>query len=45
MLGTVQAFFNTLEIGWKLNSIQHEDDTGYDHYEWVWEFVQRPEGV
>ena len=22
---------------WSLNSIQHERDTGYIHYEWVWE--------
>lgn len=24
-------------IAWKLNSVQHEKDTGYIHYEWVWE--------
>lgn len=22
---------------WRLNSIQHEDDTGLTHYEWAWE--------
>jgi hypothetical protein len=21
---------------WRLSSIQHEEDTGYIHYEWVW---------
>ena len=24
-------------IAWKLNSVQHEKDTGYIHYEWIWE--------
>lgn len=24
-------------LAWYLNSIQHERDTGYIHYEWVWE--------
>ena len=27
------------ELAWKLNSIQREQDTGYIHYEWVWEMV------
>lgn len=26
-------------VSWRLNSIQHEDDTGYHHWEWVWEVV------
>jgi hypothetical protein len=26
-------------LAWKLNSIQHEHDTGYIHFEWVWELV------
>lgn len=25
------------EIAWSLNSIQFEEDTGFWHYEWVWE--------
>ncbi len=24
---------------WSLNSVQHEQDTGYIHYEWAWEMV------
>ncbi len=24
-------------IAWHLNSIQYEEDTGFTHYEWVWE--------
>jgi len=26
-------------IAWQLNSVQYEQDTGYIHYEWVWEMV------
>lgn len=35
----IQAALNSLDIGWRLNSIQYEDDTKYIHYEWVWEMV------
>lgn len=24
-------------INWSLNSIQYEEDTGFIHYEWVWD--------
>lgn len=24
------------DITWELNSVQHENDTGFWHYEWVW---------
>lgn len=27
------------EISWRLNSVQYEQDTGYIHYEWVFEVV------
>jgi hypothetical protein len=27
------------ELAWELNSIQHEEDTGYIHYEWVSELI------
>lgn len=27
------------EISWRLNSVQHEEDTGYIHYEWIWELI------
>lgn len=35
----IQAKLNDLRIAWRLNSVQHERDTGYIHYEWVWEMV------
>lgn len=24
-------------IAWRLNSVQYEEDTGFHHYEWVWQ--------
>ena len=33
----IQAALNDLEISWRLESIQYEDETKYIHYEWVWE--------
>ena len=27
------------EISWRLNSVQYEQDTGYIHYEWVFEVI------
>lgn len=35
----IQEKLNSADISWRLNSIQHEEDTGYIHYEWVWEMV------
>lgn len=35
----IQEKLNSAEISWRLNSIQHEEDTGYIHYEWVWELI------
>lgn len=26
-------------IAWALNSVQYEADTGFTHYEWVWEVL------
>lgn len=34
---TIQNTLNKNEISWTLNSIQHEEDTKYTHYEWMWE--------
>ena len=42
LMQTVQAALNVLGIGWRLNSIQYEDGTGYWHYEWVWEMAVEP---
>lgn len=27
------------DIAWYLNSVQHEEETGLWHYEWVWEVL------
>lgn len=35
----IQEVLNSLDLAWKLNSIQNEEGTGYIHYEWVWEMV------
>jgi hypothetical protein len=35
----IQDKLTEAEISWRLNSVQHEKDTGYIHYEWVWELV------
>jgi len=37
----IQEALNNAGIGWKLNSIQHEEDTELIHYEWVWEVNKR----
>jgi len=37
MFQQVQEKLNSLDLSWRLNSIQYEEDTGYIHYEWVWE--------
>lgn len=36
----IQSKLNSLEeLTWRLNSIQNEKDTGYIHYEWIFEVV------
>lgn len=35
----IQETLNTLNIAWSLNSIQYEEETGYIHYEWLFEVV------
>lgn len=35
----VEVAFNGMDLSYYLNSVQYEDDTGYIHYEWVWEAV------
>lgn len=35
----VQEALGALDIAFYLNSVQYEDDTGYIHFEWVWECV------
>lgn len=40
----VEAFESSLNncqgLVWRLNSIQYEEDTGFTHYEWVWEVLR-----
>jgi nucleosome binding factor SPN SPT16 subunit len=36
---TIQEKLNSIDIAWRLNSVQYEKDTGYIHYEWAWEMV------
>ncbi|NDL68849.1 hypothetical protein [Anaerotalea alkaliphila] len=35
----IQEKLNTSDIAWKLNSVQHEEETGFIHYEWLWEMI------
>ena len=37
--GKIQEKLNELEIGWRFESVQHEEKTGYTHYEWTWEML------
>lgn len=37
VVNQIQDKLNTADIAWRLNSVQHERDTGYIHYEWIWE--------
>ena len=34
---TIETALNTGEIAWYLNTIQYEEDTGFIHYEWIFE--------
>mgnify|MGYP000882648308 FL=1 len=34
-----ETSLNNNEIAWFLNSVQFEEDTGFYHYEWVWEVL------
>ena len=34
-----ESELSTAGIAWYLNSVQYEEDTGFYHYEWVWEVV------
>ena len=33
----IEAALESSCEAWYLNSVQYEDDTGYIHWEWVWE--------
>lgn len=33
----IEESFNAYEVSWYLSSVQYEEDTGFWHWEWVWE--------
>ena len=33
----IQAALGVAGVAWRLNSIQHERETGYIHHEWTWQ--------
>lgn len=33
---TVEQILGGLGVSWYMNSLQYEDDTGFLHWEWVW---------
>lgn len=35
----LEKAFDKYGISWKMNSVQYEEDTGFYHYEWVWEVL------
>ena len=36
---TIEAALTSYNIPWRLNSIQFENETGFIHYEWIWELM------
>ena len=36
-VGKIQDALNEVKISYYLSSVQYEDETGYIHYEWIWE--------
>lgn len=36
---SIQEKLNSIDVTWRLNSIQHEEKTKYIHYEWVFELI------
>ena len=36
----IQKTMNENEISWRLNSVQYEEETGYIHYDWVFEIEE-----
>lgn len=35
----IEKAFSDHGVAWYKNSVQHEEDTGFIHHEWVWEVV------
>lgn len=36
VVGDIEDVLADLDIPWKLNSVQYEEETNIIHYEWVW---------
>ena len=36
----LEQSFNQRGVSWYVNSVQYEEDTGFWHYEWVWEVLR-----
>ena len=39
IFNTIQDKLSEAEVSYRLSSIQYEEDTGYIHYEWIFEVV------
>lgn len=37
VVNQIQEKLDSADISWSLNSVQYEEETGYIHYEWLWE--------
>lgn len=37
MIDRIQKQFRAMGLGWSLESVQYEQDTGLVHWEWTWE--------
>lgn len=45
MISAIPVALNGARIGWSLNSVQYEEETGYIHYEWLFRVLQAwPDG-
>jgi hypothetical protein len=33
----IEATMDNSEMSWRISSIQYEEETGYIHYEWIWQ--------
>lgn len=40
VIAAIPNALNAARIGWSLNSVQHEDETGYIHYEYLFRVRQ-----
>ena len=38
-IAALEESFDGKGIAWSLNSVQYEEETGFIHYEWLWEVV------